>query len=113
MNRSTQRKLSRALIGGLGLTIALGGVFWLGKIVGSNSSTAQARAERGETTEAVIQAKSAADHSTASAGSANNAATPTTKPASAASASAPGRRPAAACSPPPPRAMPHPSRGRA
>src|SRR5215211_1881876 len=61
MNRQTQRKLSRALVGGLSLTLALGGVFWLGKIVGSNStSSAQAKLARGETTEAAVAAKSAA-----------------------------------------------------
>ena len=81
MNRTTQRKLSRALIGGLGLTLALGGVFWLGKIVGTNSSATQAKVGRGETTEAAVLAKSAADHPTA-----NNAATPTTKPAGTAGA---------------------------
>ncbi|MEA2711023.1 MAG: hypothetical protein QOF78_3624 [Phycisphaerales bacterium] len=64
MNRQTQRKLSRALVSGLGLTIALGGVFWLGKIVGSSSSSdsaasqeaREARVARGETTEATIAA---------------------------------------------------------
>jgi lipoprotein-anchoring transpeptidase ErfK/SrfK len=89
MNRSTQRKLSRALVGGLGLTVALGGVFWLGKIVGSHSSSEQARAGgRGETTEAVVAAKSAANANSGAGAGADNGSvasitTPTTKPAGA------------------------------
>src|SRR5688572_882348 len=68
MNRTTQRKLSRALAGGLGLTLALGGVFYLGKVVGSNGANAtQAKGERGDTPEAAVLAKNA----------------PTTKPADA------------------------------
>ena len=80
MNRQTQRKLSRALVGGLTMTIALGGVFYLGKVVGRNSTGASpsARAERGETTEAAVAAKSAA--TVATAGSAGSA-TATTRPA--------------------------------
>ena len=79
MNRSTQRKVSRALVGGLGAVVALGGVFYLGKVVGSNASNSQAKAERGETTEAVVAAKS-----TAAAGNTAGAGTgATTKPAHA------------------------------
>ena len=81
MNRSTQRKLSRALVGGLGAVIALGGVFYLGKVVGSNGSSSQARAERGETTEAVV-----AQQQQQSAG--GGAAAPTTRPAEGATAAA-------------------------
>src|SRR5687768_8593420 len=56
MNRTTQRKVSRALVATLGVTVAMGGVFWLGKTVGSASGRNEARAERGETTEAVVAA---------------------------------------------------------
>jgi LysM repeat protein len=68
MNRTTTRKVSRALVVGLAGVIALGGVFWLGKLSGS-ASTATAKVERGQASEATIATRAAA------------AANPTTKPA--------------------------------
>ena len=72
---STQRKISRALVGGLGVTLALGGMFWLGQQFGSANGDAQKRAERGEADETTVAA-------VGSAGASSDAGTgATTRPA--------------------------------
>ena len=76
MNRTTTRRISRALVIGLGAVIALGGVFWLGKLSGS-ASNATAKAERGQASEATIAQRAAA----ATPAPVPAAGTPTTKPA--------------------------------